>query len=377
MRLLDDWLSRQCPGTGPLAERVRCEQLQRLRRTLLHAARSRFYRQRLAGLALPDSLEELPSLPFTHAEDIADWGDLLCVSQGDVARRVSLPLPFGLSFNPKSPVFSPETITPAVQELAAAQTSGTTGRPKRLAFTDADLERTRDFFAVGMSQLVHAGESVLVLLPGAERPHGVTDLLRQGLARIGVRVVAGKPQATPESLREDLRQRPQCVVAAPAQLEQLAALYETERHTPLHALSSAEPLPPALASRLRGVLGGEILDHYGLTESGYGCGVECSAHHGYHLRELDCLVEIVDIHTGEPLPEGHVGEIVLTTPGREAMPLIRYRTGDAASLLPGPCRCGSPLRRLGPILGRIVREGPSVSILPLQKGGWHVRNPSF
>ena len=99
-----------------------------------------------------------------------------------------------------------------------------------------------------------------------------------------------------------------------------------------------------------------MLDHYGLTETCYGCALECPAHNGYHLRWLDVVVEIVDMDGDTVLPPGEVGEVVLTTL-REAMPLIRYRTGDVASLLPGPCACGSPLKRLGPVLGRIAR-GP-------------------
>ena len=101
----------------------------------------------------------------------------------------------------------------------------------------------------------------------------------------------------------------------------------------------------------------EILDHYGLTETAYGCAVECPAHQGFHVRELDVLIEIVDISGRKVLAPGEVGEVAITTLQRQAMPLVRYRTGDVACLLSAPCACGSPLRRLGPVRGRIERKG--------------------
>lgn len=84
--------------------------------------------------------------------------------------------------------------------------------------------------------------------------------------------------------------------------------------------------------------------------------MECGAHNGYHLREADLLLEIID-PAGRLLPDGIAGEVALTTLGERAMPLLRYRTGDRAVMLPAPCPCGSPLRRLGRIEGRIAGGG--------------------
>lgn len=94
---------------------------------------------------------------------------------------------------------------------------------------------------------------------------------------------------------------------------------------------------------------------------------------GYHLRELDLFLEILDPVTGLPVPDGETGEIVLTTLHREAMPLIRYRTGDAAAWLPGPCPCGSPLRRLAPLRGRYVNENGAPALRLVRKGGFYAR----
>lgn len=341
---LDIWLARQCGArsSGELPGRLAIAQTALLRSTLRQAVRGAFYAARLRECKLDiTSVGDLERLPFTTAEDLHNWGDFLCVSQGDVQRMVTL------------------------------HTSGTTGQPKRLAFTDADLARTRDFFAVGMSQLVGAGQRLAVLLPGAERPDGVADLLRQALGAAGVDVLAPPPEvhATPspdadpcaepgKALAQWLEQaKPHCLVAAPAQLALLLKHFPHRGPQGLAGiLTSAEPLDDALGLALRRAWQCEILDHYGLTETAYGCAVECPAHHGFHVRELDVLIEIVDISGRKILAPGEEGEVVITTLQRQAMPLVRYRTGDVACLLPAPCACGSPLRRLGPVRGRIERK---------------------
>ena len=341
---LDLWLARQCGArsSGELPGRLAIAQTALLRSTLRQAVRGAFYAARLRECKLDiTSVGDLERLPFTTAEDLRNWGDFLCISQGDVQRMVTL------------------------------HTSGTTGQPKRLAFTDADLARTRDFFAVGMSQLVGAGQRLAVLLPGAERPDGVADLLRQALGAAGVDVLAPPPEvhATPspdadpcaepgKALAQWLEQaKPHCLVAAPAQLALLLKHFPHRGPEGLAGiLTSAEPLDDALGLALRRAWQCEILDHYGLTETAYGCAVECPAHQGFHVRELDVLIEIVDISGRKILAQGEEGEVVITTLQRQAMPLVRYRTGDVACLLPAPCACGSPLRRLGPVRGRIERK---------------------
>lgn len=365
---LDHWLARQCGARNgeELPGKLAAAQTALLRSTLRQALRGAFYAARLAGcnpaLASVDALAELP---FTTAEDLRNWGDFLCVSQGEVQRMVSL------------------------------RTSGTTGQPKRLAFTDADLARTRDFFAVGMSQLVGAGQRLAVLLPGAERPDGVADLLRQALGAAGVEVVTPPPQvhALPsqdgdfaaehahdfdqgadeehypsnapqrgKALAQWLEQaQPHGLVAAPSQLALLLAHFPQGVPLGLKGiLASAEPLDAGLEQALRRAWQCEVLDHYGLTETAYGGAVECLAHDGFHVRELDVLIEIVDISGNRVLAPGEEGEVVITTLQREAMPLVRYRTGDAACWLPDPCACGSPLHRLGPVRGRIERKNGRV-----------------
>lgn len=349
---LDAWLDAECGGDPalPLPERLEKARLDALRRTLKRAfSLSRRYGRTLAGYDLDlKSADDLRRLPFTTPQDLRDYREFLCVPQGDVQRIVTL------------------------------QTSGSTDFPKRIAFSEGDLARTASFFAAGMAQLVHPGERLMVLLPGAQCPDGVTDLLRQALTPSGVDVVAGQPEASAETLRADLsRRHPQCLVAAPHQLSSLlAAVQQDEAFRRLACCvegiqSSGDILDAAVRDGLEQALECVVLDHYGMTETCFGGGVQCMARNGYHLRELDLFLEILDPVSAEPVPDGETGEIVLTTLNREAMPLIRYRTGDAAAWLPGPCPCGSPLRRLSSLRGRYVRIDGTPVLRLVRKGGFH------
>ena len=133
------------------------------------------------------------------------------------------------------------------------------------------------------------------------------------------------------------------VVGIPVQVLGLARL-SVAGGAPLHlktVLLSTDHCSPVVATAIEAAWGCRVFDHYGTTEMGLGGGVDCEAHAGYHLREADLLVEVVDPESGAPLPDGEYGEVVFTTLTREAMPLIRYRTGDRGRFLPGACPCGS------------------------------------
>jgi phenylacetate-coenzyme A ligase PaaK-like adenylate-forming protein len=137
-------------------------------------------------------------------------------------------------------------------------------------------------------------------------------------------------------------------------------------------LLSADYAPAALVDELRRAWQCRVFGHYGSTEMGFGGGVECEAFAGYHLREADLLFEIVDPASGRSLPDGELGEIVFTTLPREAMPLIRYRTGDLSRFLPHACPCGTMLRRLEKVRGKVhdmvsLRTGDWLSIVDLDE----------
>jgi phenylacetate-CoA ligase len=130
-----------------------------------------------------------------------------------------------------------------------------------------------------------------------------------------------------------------------------------------------EPHSEQLRRRIEEGFGAKVYNCYGLSEmAGPGIAMECSAQDGLHLCEDQYLLEVLDPGTLEPVAEGEIGEVVLTTLCREANPLIRYRTRDMARLLPAECPCGSAHRRLSRMEGRtddmLVVRG--VNVYPMQ-----------
>jgi phenylacetate-CoA ligase len=131
----------------------------------------------------------------------------------------------------------------------------------------------------------------------------------------------------------------------------------------------AEPWSDSMHDRIEAESGIRAHDIYGLSEIvGPGVGIECAERHGLHIFEDHFFPEIVDPDTGEVLPEGAEGELVLTTLSKQAMPLIRYRTRDVTALVPDQCACGRTLRRIRRILRRsddmVIIRG--VNVFPSQ-----------
>ena len=321
-----DGLAARRLGIPGRLDRGRLEEAQMaaLRNTVAHAkGNCPWYRERLEGVEA-ESLRrpaDLARLPFVTGADIAAAGQrMVCVPQGEVARIVTL------------------------------QTSGSTGSPKRLHFTREDLDGTVDFFLHGMLNLVDASGSVLALLPYAQ-PDSTGDLLVRALNGGGVRCAGLWPPTRGEELASLIRRDGHtCVVGLPQHLLALAGALPVGLVRTM--LLCSDYAPPALRRRIEESCGCETFLHYGTTETGLGGGVECGAHDGCHLRESDLLFEIVDPATGEALADGEVGEVVVTTLGRRAMPLLRYRTGDLARLETGPCACGGVTARLCDVAGR-------------------------
>ena len=322
---LHAWIGSKIGSQGRVYTRARLEQyqLERIQRILEYVREcSPYYKRTLADFpSSPQSIREFTDFPFTTPGDLQeDPNRFLCVHPDDIRRIVTLP------------------------------TSATTGPSKRIYFSQSDQELTIDFFKVGMSTLVEKDDRVLILLPG-ERPGSVGDLLFTGLDRLGCIPYKHGPVKEERSLLEWMRgQRINAIVGAPVQLNRLA--YMDQIHSVLEkdqiksVLTSTDHLPPGIISNLRRLWSCEVFDHYGTTEMGLGGGVECQAHRGYHLREADMLFEIVDPDNGVIIPDGELGELVMTTLTRTGMPLIRYRTGDLSRFLPGVCPCGACLKTL-------------------------------
>jgi phenylacetate-CoA ligase len=329
---LEPWIAQKIGLEGrPLdLEALRTYQLAKLNETLaLVQERSRFYRRLLgsSGLRL-SSLEDLGSLPTTSSEDIRRTPlDFLCVAQHEVERIVTLP------------------------------TSGTTGLPKRVFFTAKDQELTTDFFHRGMSTMVGPGDRVLILLPGS-LPGSVGALLKEGLARLDVEGIPHGPVADAwQALDVIDRERVTALVGVPIQVLALVKRAQAD-HRPAPAslksvLLSTDRVPGAIAQMIEQAWGCDVYNHYGATEMGLGGGVDCRERSCYHLREADLLFEIVDLATGQPVPEGESGEVAFSTLTREAMPLLRYRTGDISRIVVEPCPCGTRLKRMAHVDERV------------------------
>lgn len=322
MNPLDEWAARKLDQTASSLSRRALDsyQLREANRTIAWAcARSPFYRNRLTEAAI-SSLDDLRRLPFTTAEDLRrDGPHFLCVSQGDVGRIVTL------------------------------DSSGTTGPPKRTFFTTEDQQSIVTYFFHGLQLLARARDRVLILLPGA-RPGSAGDLLASAARRLGAVPLLGDLAAGVETLVRTInREEIHTVIGIPVHVLAIArdaAATGQAAGFPKTVLLCSDYIAGSAVQTLRRVWGCEVFGHYGTTEMGLGGGMECHRHCGYHLREADLLFEIVDGATGTPVAEGEFGEVVFMTLTRRGMPLIRYRTGDISRFLPGPCDCGSPLRRL-------------------------------
>ena len=267
------------------------------------------------------ALDELSALPFTTEEDLAQRapGLLLC-SQAQIQRVLS------------------------------DATSGTTGAAKRVFYTEGDLENTVQLYMAGLGELIFPGSATLICFPFSG-PFGLGELIAEAITRLGARPIKAGPflrYGDYASLLEE--EKPDTFVGMPVQL--LGLLRYCGRGSLRRALVSGDACPASVIEGCEALLGSRLFPHYGSREMGMAGAISCQAHMGMHLRENHIIAEIVD-GQGKPLPEGERGELVITTVGMEALPLIRYRTGDYTRILPGRCPCGSETLRLDRIERRL------------------------
>ncbi len=307
-----------------------------------------FYRRRLdeAGVKPEDvrSLGDLERLPFTTKQDIRDN------------------YPFGLF------------AVPMEQIVRIHASSGTTGKPTPVAYTQRDLNTWSDLMARTLSACgVHRGDIVHIAYGYGLFTGGLG--FHYGVERLGAAVipVSGGQTRRQVMLIQDFG--PTVLCCTPSFALYLAEVAQEMgvdfKNTKLRVgIFGAEPWSEAMRSEIEARLHLDALDIYGLSEIiGPGVAVECiEAKHGLHLFEDHFLPEIIDPVTLKPLPPGELGELVITTLTKEAFPLLRYRTRDITAIDYAPCICGRTLARIRRIQGRsddmlIIR---GVNVFPSQ-----------
>ena len=330
------------------AEHLKVMQLERLKRIVAHAYNNvEFYRNRMKKYNLkPESirsLDDVVKLPFMVKQDLRDT------------------YPFGLLAVPQSEV------------VRLHASSGTTGKPIVVAYTREDLKVWtevvhRAFANCGLSNadIVQVSYGYGLFTGGLGAHYGAEDL--------GATVV---PTSGGNTRRQIMLMRDfgvNAICCTPSYfihlIDEAAKSGIDLKELPIRAgIFGAEPWTAGMRKYVEQNAGIEAFDIYGLSEIiGPGVAIECPCHCGLHLYEDHFYPEIINPDTGEVLPDGETGELVLTTLSKYAMPMIRYRTRDLTRIIPGRCACGRTIRRIDRISSRsddmfIIR---GVNVFPSQ-----------
>ncbi len=323
-------------------------QLKRLRDTVRRLEQVPFYRGKFlqAGLKPDDikSVEDVRRLPFTTAADLREnYPDgLLAVSREEVLRLHT--------------------------------SSGTTGKPKALFFSRRDVDNAAELIARALCMTGVTRRDVFQNMMSYGLFTGGL-VMHYGAEKLGCMVIPAGPGTSERQLLLMQDFGTTVIHVTPSYAFYFADFLEKKGIDPRKDLSlrkafvGAEPYTEETRLKIEDALGVDVYNSYGLTEmNGPGVAFECEGKCGMHVWEDNFVVEIINPATGEPARNGETGELVLTSINREAMPLLRYRTRDLTSILPGPCACGRTHRRLHRISGRsddmlIVR---GVNIFPQQ-----------
>ncbi len=291
--------------------------------TLARPELERLQRERLRERFAVE-LEALPELPFAVKSDLREA------------------YPFGLLRVPREDC------------IRIHASSGTRGKATIVAYTRADVELWADCCARAIAAAGGGPGTVVHVAYGYGLFTGGLGL-HYGAERLGCTVVPASGGNTPRQaqLLEDLGAEILCCTPSYA-LAIADHVSEPARLSLRAGIFGAEPWTEGLREAIEHALDLTALDIYGLSEIlGPGVSSECAeGRGGAHVNEDHFLVEAVDPASGEPVAEGEVGELVFTTLTKEALPLVRYRTGDLASLSREPCACGRTFARMSRILGR-------------------------
>jgi len=311
--------------TMPL-NKMRELQLERLKWAISHAYNNNaFYRKKYDDAGFhPDqfkSLDDMKRVPFLTKQDMRNN------------------YPFGLFAVPMEKV------------VRVHSSSGTTGNATVVGYTKKDVGIFAEVVARCLAAYGATEKDVLQVAYGYGLFTGGLGLHYGGelLGALTVPISGGNTD------RQIMLMRDFGVTAIACTPSYFLHLIEAARQQgvdlkklPLKAgVFGAEPWTDAMRARIEAEAAIEAFDIYGLTEvCGPGVGIDCRHHCGLHILEDHFYPEVIDTETGEPVPDGTEGELVLTTLSKWAMPMIRYRTRDITTLLPGTCACGRTLRRM-------------------------------
>ena len=308
------------------------------------AERSPFYRAKYDGVDLGavTGWESFEQLPFTEKADLRDA------------------YPLGLAAVPEREI------------VRIHSSSGTTGTPIIIPYTARDVEDWAIQFARCYEMTGVTDLDRVQVTPG----YGLWTAgigFQAGAERIGAMVVPTGPGNTDKQIQMmiDLKSTVLCATSSYALLlaEEIEKRGVGDKIHLRKGIIGSERWGEKMRRRIADELGVTLYDIYGLTEIyGPGIGISCDHECGMHYWDDYVYFEIVDRNTGEQVPEGEIGELVITTLRKQGAPLIRYRTHDLTRFVPGACACGSPYPRIDTILGRTddMVKVKGVNIFPAQ-----------
>ncbi|NNG47537.1 MAG: phenylacetate--CoA ligase [Deltaproteobacteria bacterium] len=335
---------RECMDREEL-EQLQFERLQStLNRTYSNVP---FYRKKFDDLGiLPEeisSLVDFSRLPFTAKEDLREH------------------YPYG------------HFAVPLREVVRIHASSGTTGAVTVVGYTQNDVRAWSNLTARVLTMGGVKKDDVVQIAFGYGLFTGGFGL-HYGAERIGASVIPASSGNTLRQIRIMMDFKTTVLISTPSYAMLVAEMIR-EEGIPMPALSlkyglfGAEPWSEQMRQEIQEKLGIVATDNYGLSEIiGPGVSGECREQNGLHINEDHFLVEVVDPETLRPMPDGETGELVVTSLTKEAFPMIRYRTRDLTSILPGHCPCGRTLRRMARVKGRtddmLIIKG--VNVFPSQ-----------
>lgn len=329
-------------------EEIATLQLERLKTTIQRCLNTQFYKDKFAELNITaesiQTLDDVRKLPFTTKEDLRNN------------------YPFGLS------------TVPMKECVRLHSSSGTTGNPTVVLHTQKDLDEWANAVARCLWMVGSRPEDVFQNSAG----YGMFTAglgFQYGAEKVGMLTVPAAAGNTKRQIKFIRDFGTSVLHAIPSYASRIYEVMKEEgvdpsRDTKLRVLCiGAEPHSEEQRRRIESDLCVKAYNSYGISEMcGPGVAFECQEQNGLHIWEDYYIVEIINPQTLEPVADGEIGELVLTTINREGMPLLRYRTRDLTAIIPGQCPCGRTHRRIQRLQGRsddmIILKG--VNIFPIQ-----------